>query len=455
MNALPHDLHAEKTVIGFMLFGQYMHAILSELQPEDFYATAHRAIASACIDLFKQGQPVDVLTVAEQMYRDKTIEAAGGREYLGECVQMAFSDELLDGAISIVKDAALLRHGYAASVSASSRFANPSERAEELIAEYQTNLLNLTSRNNRAKIIDNNTAIEKAFSQIDANSKAEPTGIATGFHDIDFKTGGLQRGELIILAARPSMGKTSLMLNIAANVAKAGKHVHIFTLEMTARALAWRLLFGEAKVDMHLGKTGKIREIEHDQELQRVHDAFASLQNIPLYYNETSFNIMEICSFAQREAVTRGVDLICLDYLGLAHSGLRGVSRNDEIGFMTGNLKRLAKELNVPVLCLSQLSRINENQGNRRPTLNALRDSGNIEQDTDVAMFLYSDEYYQQDKSQPAPTEWDSTLIIAKQRNGPTGDIELKYCRQFTRFFGTHPRDEKKDEIAVPDYQYN
>ena len=398
---------------------------------------------------------MDVLTVAEYMERDNSIEKAGGREYLSSCVQMAFSDELLDGAITIVKDAALLRHGYAASLSASNRFANPSERAEEIINEFQTSLVNLTARNNKAKTIDNNTAMEKAFNQIDANGKADASGIATGFVDLDFKTGGLQRGELAILAARPSMGKTSLMLNIAANVAKSGRRVHIFTLEMTARALAWRLLFGEAKVDMHLGKTGHIRDREHESELQRVHDAFSRLQNLPIYYNESSFNIMEICSFAQREAVTRGVDLICFDYLGLAHSGLRGVSRNDEIGFMTGNLKRLAKELNVPILCLSQLSRINENQGSKRPTLHALRDSGNIEQDTDLAMFLYSDEYYQKDPTLPVPAEWQSTLIIAKQRNGPTGDIQLNYCRPFTRFFGTHELDEKKDEIVLPDYQFN
>ena len=446
MKPLPHDQHAEKTLIGFMVFGQHMHAILAEIAPEDFYVSANRTIAGACIDMFRAGQPIDALTVSEQLERENKLEAVGGREYLGNCVGMAFSDELLDGAIAIVKDSALLRHGYAATVSASSKFANPSERADQLISELQTNLLNLTARNNRAKTIDGNAALQKAFDHLDTARIPEQNGIMTGFRDLDFKTGGLQRGELIILAARPSMGKTSLMLNIAANVARAGKHVFIFTLEMTAKALAWRLLFSEAEVDMHLGKSGKIHEAKHQDELESVHEAFSRLQNLPLWYNETSFNINEILSFAQRESITRGIDLLCLDYLGLANSGLRGASRNEEVAFMSSQLKRLAKELDIPVLCLSQLSRVNEAQAVKRPTLNALRDSGALEQDADTVFFIHSDEYYEQKAIRP--DTWKSSVIIAKQRNGPTAEIEMKYHRPFTRFYGTHVGDIKQKQYS-------
>jgi len=446
MRPLPHDKIAEKTVVGFMIFGKHMHAILSELAPEDFYLTAHRAIAAACIDLFRDGQPVDALTVAEHLERAGQLDSVGGREYLGACVGLAFSDAVLDGAITIVKDAALLRHGYAATLNASSQFANPAERAEDLITELQTKLTNLTARRNRARTIENNVALEKAFEHLDPDRPATDAGIMTGYNDLDYKTGGMQRGELILLAARPSMGKTSLMLNIAANVAKTGHKVYIFTLEMTARALAWRLLFSEAKVDMHMGKTGMIHRPGNEDKLHAVHAAFSALQNLPLWYNETSFNIHDIAAISQREASARGVDLICIDYLGLAQSGMRGASRNDEVAFMAGQVKRLAKELNVPVLCLSQLSRVNETQGVKRPALHALRDSGALEQDADAVWFLHSDEYYKNQGTRP--DKWETALIVAKQRNGPTGEVMLDYMRPYTRFFGRHASDEK--ELALP-----
>jgi replicative DNA helicase len=434
---LPNNEIAEKTLIGFLLYGTYLHQIAAEIQPDDFYSAKHRTIYAAALDLFAAMVPVDPLTISDALQKSGNLDKIGGPSYLNECLGFAFSDELLDGSIVMVKDAAMNRHGYAATVAASNRFANPSEMAEDVLSDLQSAIVGISARNSKAKTIDQSTAVQSAYEQIEAcANQGKITGVPTGYQQLDYLTGGLQPGELILLAARPSMGKTSLMMNIARNAAGIGRRVYIFTLEMSAASLANRMIFTEAKIDSRLAKTGELGKDAYRQEMHRVSRAISTINQLPIWYNETSFGITEICSYAKRESVSRGIDLICIDYIQLISSGLRNAGLNEQVGMISANLKRLAKELSVPILALSQLSRVNEIGKVKRPTLNALRDSGSLEQDADAVILLHSKDYYDREAEGVNPDQWQTDVILEKQRNGPTDTLSMVYHRNYTKFVG-------------------
>ncbi|HNW93122.1 MAG TPA: replicative DNA helicase [bacterium] len=431
---LPHNDYAEMIAIGCLLEGYQPEHILAELVPDDFYGAANRVIFAAARDLAATSAPVGMFTVVDRLRTDGNIDKVGGVDYLMRCAGQVVSHTQAEGAVWGVRDAALLRKGYMATVSAARELSTPGRNATELIGGLQTELLKITARDREQTTATAKEVMTATVADIEASrGRGEISGVATGFRLLDYWTGGLQRGELIILAARPSMGKTSLMMDIVRHATLIGTHAYVFSLEMAARQLGLRLVCAEAMIDSHKVRTGRI----DDGERSRLAQAAAKLSACKLHVNDSANDLSEIVAAVKREREYTPIGLICIDYLGLIYNRhLRAENRNIEIGMMTRQLKALAKEIDVPVLCLSQLSRVNEAAKDKRPTLNALRESGNIEQDADTVLFIHSDDYYDREAEAGAQrTEWRSDLIIAKQRNGPTEDVPLLFRRQYTRFF--------------------
>lgn len=431
---LPNNDYAEMITIGCLLEGYAPDMILAELVPEDFYGAANRIIFSTCRDIAASGAPVGLFSIVDRLRNNGNLEKIGGEAYLARCADQVVSTTQVEGAVWSVLESALLRHGYLATTRASREFTTPGQNATELIDGLQSELLKITSRKKEIAATAARALMEMAVSDIDS-CKGRPglSGVTTGFKQLDYWTAGLQKSELIILAARPSMGKTSLMLNIAQSASLAGQNVYLFSLEMSARQLALRMICSEAAVNSHHVRTGRFNDEEHE----RLVKAAEKLGHCQLKINDRATDLAEIVGVAKRDAEDGKLDLICIDYLQLMSTRFaKSETRDREIGTITRQLKALAKEIDVPVLCLSQLSRVNEAQKARRPTLNALRDSGNIEQDSDTVIFLHSEQYYERENADSEQLdEWQTDIMIAKQRNGPTLEIPMLFRRQFTRFY--------------------
>ena len=431
---LPNNDYAEMITVGCLLEGYAPDMILAELVPEDFYGAANRIIFSTCRDIAASGAPIGLFSIVDRLRNNGNLEKIGGEAYLARCADQVISTTQVEGAVWSVLESALLRHGYLATTRASREFTTPGQNATELIDGLQSELLKITSRKKEIAATAAKALMEMAVSDI-GSCKGRPglSGVTTGFKQLDYWTAGLQKSELIILAARPSMGKTSLMLNIAQSASLAGQNVYLFSLEMSARQLALRMICSEAAVNSHHVRTGRFNDEEHE----RLVKAAEKLGHCQLKINDRATDLAEIVGVAKREAEDGKLDLICIDYLQLMSTRFaKSETRDREIGTITRQLKALAKEIDVPVLCLSQLSRVNEAQKARRPTLNALRDSGNIEQDSDTVIFLHSEQYYERENADSEQLdEWQTDIMIAKQRNGPTLEIPMLFRRQFTRFY--------------------
>ena len=452
MLTLPHDDLSERTIAGLLLCGMQVEYIFGELQADDLYSPKYRAVFEAALAVRAAGAEVNVLTIRAELERTERLKNLGGMDWLLEVNGSIASEWQVDAAVAYVRDMALLRKGYTVIGKAQSDFLVTGHRAEELIADLQGELASLQGRKSGGVTLPAAEVMMQAVDRLEAqHGKGTSCGVEVGYSALDYMLSGLQKGELILLAARPSMGKTSLMMNMAVNAAKRGAGVYVFSIEMTAREIGHRMIFTEATIDGNLGRHGELDA----QQMAEVGRAASRLSALPLWVNDRSRKLYDIISVAKREASVNKIDLICLDYIQLVRTNLQGKSRNDEVGFITGELKALAKELNVPMLALSQLSRVNESAAAPRPTLNALRDSGSLEQDADVVVFLHSDEYYSRflsgEKDLP---EWKADVIVAKQRNGPTGTVKMEYKRQFTRFYEVDTRQPAAPP-AVPDWYVN
>lgn len=433
MMSLPHDELSERTIAGLLLCGMQVEYIFGELQADDLYSPKYRAVFEAALAVRAAGAEVDVLTIRAELERTERLKNLGGVQWLMDVNGSIASEWQVDAAVAYVRDMAMLRKGYTVINKAQSDFLVAGHRADELIGELQGELATLQGRKSGALTITASDAMVQAVTRLEEqHGRGVSCGVEVGYPALDYMLSGLQRGELILLAARPSMGKTSLMMNMAVNAAKRGTGVYVFSIEMTAREIGHRMIFSEASIDGNIGRQGNLT----DQQMTEVGRAASRLSGLPLWINDRSRKLYDIISVIKREATINKIDLVCLDYIQLVRTNLHGKSRNEEVGFISAELKALAKELNVPVLALSQLSRVNETGAAPRPTLNALRDSGSLEQDADVVVFIHSDEYYTRFLSgEKDISEWLSDLIVAKQRNGPTGTVKTRYMRQFTRFF--------------------
>jgi len=429
---LPHNIDAEKSVLGAILVNnENYYRVLENLKPEDFYLDAHRVIYRKMVDLIEKSKAIDLITIQEELVRAAQLEAAGGITYLAGLLDGVPHLVNIDHYIEFIREKSLLRQmvGVANKIMAESF--DQAEPAEEILDRAEQSLFNLSEKRMRSGFVSvkdmelhATQLLEKLYTE-----REMITGVATGFRDLDRLTSGLQPGDLVILAARPSMGKTALCLNIAQHVAlQKSLPVGMFSLEMSKEQLLMRMLCAEARVDAHKVRTGYLGK----EDFRKLIDALGHTTQAPMYIDDSStLTVMEMRAKCRRLKAENGLSMIIVDYLQLMSGYGRVENRTQEISGISRGLKALAKELNVPVVALSQLSRAPEQrQGDHKPQLSDLRESGSIEQDADLVMFIYREEVYKPSDENAGLAE----LIIAKQRNGPTGIVKLAFLREYTRF---------------------
>lgn len=431
----PQSIEAERSVLGAILLDKdAIIKIIEILIPEDFYEERHSIIYQAMLDLFEKREPIDIVTLSENLEAKSIIKQIGGSTYLAEIVNETPSAANVVYYAGICRDKAVLRRLIqAAGTITELGFDEEAELADTLDKAEQS-LFSISQKFLKNKFISLREILPEAFDRIDKIHKDKDTGalrgVPSGFKDLDNKTAGFQKSDLIILAARPSMGKTSFALNLAENAAIEEKiPVGIFSLEMSKEQLIERLLSSQAGVDSWKLRTGNL----NDDDFPKIGYAMGVLSEAPIFIDDSAGgNIMEIRAKARRLQMEHGLGLIIIDYLQL----MEGRSKNNdgnrvqEISEISRSLKGLARELNVPIIALSQLSRAVEHRDNKRPLLSDLRESGSIEQDADVVLFLYREEYYNPDTDKKGITE----VLIRKHRNGPTGETELFFNPSQMRF---------------------
>jgi len=442
---LPSSLEAERFVLGSILLdGELYVQAAGALEPEDFSLESHRRIFARMGELQERSENIDRITVANELMRHSQLESCGGLSYL-----VSLDDGLprianLDSYIRIVKDKSTLRRVIISSQQLINRCLIGEESPDEILAGAEETLLRLSDAQIRSGLVRPRQVIEEY--QGGLNAFLDPSkrikGISTGYTKLDEMTGGLHRGELVILAARPSMGKTALALNIAQHVAvKLKQAVAVFSLEMSKESLLTRMLCSLARVD---GQRFRIGYLDAE-ERRRLQVAAADLVEVPLYVDDTAgANLMDIHAKVRRlQQSERELGLVVVDYLQLMSGRGRFENRNQEISSISRGFKLLAKELHVPMLVLSQLSRAPETrQGDHRPQLSDLRESGSIEQDADVVAFIFRPEFYRRDDESLRGL---AEVLVAKQRNGPIGKVDLTFLHQYTKF---ENRVEDLDEAA-------
>jgi len=433
----PHDLDAEMSVLGSILLDPLSVAkVLQFLHPEDFYRENNGQVYRAALDLFAAGEPIDNVTLAAQLQTMGMLDRVGGRTQLASMQSAVPTAANIEYYGRIVKEKAYKRRLISAGSNIAGFGYDDGVEAEEAINQAQSLVFGVADdRDQRelAKLYDLlGPAMERISLQMESGQGV--IGVPSGFHDLDRMTGGFKDSDLIIVAGRPSMGKTSLALNIALHAAlNATKAVAIFSLEMSKEQLTERLLTEQAQIDAQRLHRGLLSEAEFD----RVSNALGPLGEAAIYIDDTpAMDELTLQLKARQAKMRHNVDLIVVDYLQLMHGRSRGDdNRVQEVSSISRALKGLARELRIPVIAISQLSRAPEQRPDKRPILSDLRESGAIEQDSDVVMFLYRPEYYKSDE-RPGIAE----VIVAKHRNGPTGMIELKFRRDHTRFYNLETR---------------
>ena len=430
---LPHNIDAEKSVLGAILVNnENYYRVLENIKPEDFYLDAHRVIYRKMVELIENSKAIDLITIQEELVRASQLEAAGGITYLASLLDGIPHLIHIEHYIEFIREKSLLRQMVTAANKIMAECFDQAEPAEEILDRAEQSLFDLSERRMRSGFVsvkEMELAATKLLEKL-YTEREMITGIASGFRDLDRLTSGLQRGDLVILAARPSMGKTALCLNIAQHVAlHKNEPVGIFSLEMSKEQLLMRMLCAEARVDAHKVRTGYLAK----DDFRKLIDSLGRTTQAPMYIDDSStLTVMEMRAKCRRLKAERGLSLIIVDYLQLMSGYGRIENRTQEISGISRGLKALAKELDVPVMALSQLSRAPEQrQGDHKPQLSDLRESGSIEQDADLVMFIYREEVYKPDNEE---IKGLAELIIAKQRNGPTGTVKLAFLREFTRF---------------------
>lgn len=432
LKLLPQSVEAEEAVLGAILVNPHsLGRIVEFLNPESFYKPAHKLIYQTMLDLFRKNEPIDIVTVSEYLRNDEKLEAAGGRAYINDLALNVVTTANVEFYAKIVQEKEIKR----ALINAGSEIVAMSYENEEtdaVLDNAQKLIFNIASQKEVGDMVPIQDLIVSSYEQIEAryNNKDDLVGVTTGFYDLDALTSGLQKSDLIILAARPSMGKTAFALNLAQNVAlKAKKGVAIFSLEMPKIQIAKRMLCAEAEVDTQRSNTGHMQL----KDFQKLTDAMERLADTRIYIDDTAgitaTDIKAKCRRLMLEEKELG--LIVIDYLQLMEGGGNPNDRNQQISAISRSLKGLARELNVPIIALSQLSRGVEARNDKRPMLSDLRDSGAIEQDADIVMFIYRDEYYNKDDVE---NKGKAELIIAKHRNGPVGTVNLLFQSNITKF---------------------
>jgi replicative DNA helicase len=439
-HSLPANVEAERSILGAILLDNFSYNQAAEhLKPEDFSLDSHRRIYSRMVDLAESSRPIDMITLVEELDRRKELEAIGDVGYVSGLVDGVPDRPSIEHYIKIVRDKALMRGLIHAANAAIARAAEQSDPAEEVLNDAEAAIFQLSEKRIGRGFMGVQEIVKESFGSVDAllQRGQRITGLATHYPDLDEMTSGLQRSDLIIIAARPSMGKTAFAMNIAENASiEDQKVVGMFSLEMSREALLLRLLCSKAGVDSHKMRTGFLVR----DDTNKVVHAMEQLAHAPIFIDDTpGISLSEMRAKARRLRQSQGqLDLLIVDYLQLmSGGGRRYENRTQEVSAISRGLKGLAKELKVPVVALSQLSRAPESRGgDHRPQLADLRESGSIEQDADVVAFIFREEVYKPDEPE---LDGRAELIIAKQRNGPTGKVKLAFVKRSTRFESVAP----------------
>ncbi len=437
---LPHSLEAERSVLGGVLLDNEVLAdVGGSLQERDFYRKAHSRIWKAMLDLYSENKPVDLVTVTEKLTEKNQLEDVGGFEYLASLDASVPTAAHAETYARIVRERAMVRRLVQAAERIYTQGTTSPGDVGEFIEQAENSVFQIAQEQDNRELRHVKGVTLDVFGILEERSKQESdlTGIPTGYVQLDRMTAGLQRRDLIIVAARPSMGKTALALNIAANAAKkgTGAKVAIFSMEMSTEALVMRMLSSEARIPSDELRTGKVRNPS------KLADSAERLSQTAIYIDDTpAIGLNQIRSKCRRMKAKVGLDLIIVDYLQLM-SGPKSDNREQEIASISRGMKALAMDLNAPVIALSQLNRALERRENKRPQLADLRESGAIEQDADIIMFIHREERYRQQEDASVDDTGLAEIIVAKQRNGPTGTAKLVFFEEFTRFdnYATDP----------------
>jgi replicative DNA helicase len=433
----PHSVEAEQSVLGGLLLENAAWDKIADMIGEsDFYRADHRLIYRHVSKLIGNSRPADVITVSESLESTRELDGIGGVAYLGALAQNTPTAANIRRYAEIVRERAVMRKLAEVGTEIAETAYNPmGKEAGQLLDEAESKVFAISEQGARGKqgFMDMQPLLTQVVERIDMlynrDNPSDVTGVPTGFTDLDRMTSGLQPGELVIVAGRPSMGKTSLALNIAEHVAlESGLPVGVFSMEMGASQLVMRMLGSVGRLDQHKVRTGRLA----DEDWRKLTEAVGRLNDAPIHIDETAaLNALELRARARRLHRQYGkLGLIVVDYLQLMSASAQGENRATEISEISRSLKALAKELNVPVVALSQLNRSLEQRPNKRPIMSDLRESGAIEQDADLILFIYRDEVYNQD----SPDKGKAEVIIGKQRNGPIGTVTLVFQGEYTRF---------------------
>ena len=434
----PHDIEAEQAVIGSMLTdSDAVSSSIEVLKEEDFYREDNRIIYSAMLNLYNRAEPIDLITLKSELESMGKFDKVGGYEYLSALPDKVPTTANVIKYIKIVEEKSTLRNLIKTANEIIEMGYDPTEEIEDVMECAEKKIFNIMQDKNQKGyesikdiLVDSFTELEELY-----NRKGHITGVPTGFADLDYRLAGLHGSELILVAARPAMGKSAFALNIATNAALRGNTpVAVFSLEMSAKQMTNRILCSEAMVDSNKVKTGKLE----DEDWSKLAEAIGPLSETGIYIDDTpGISIMEIRARCRKLQLEKHIGLVVIDYLQLIQgSNKRNGSREQEISEISRSLKILAKELDVPVIALSQLSREAEKRQDHRPMLSDLRESGAIEQDADIVMFLYRDDYYNKESKKQNVAE----VIIAKNRGGSTGTVELGWLGSYTKFVNLERR---------------
>lgn len=429
----PQNVEAEQALLGTILIQDKSLLKVAELlSPEDFYRDSHKIIYAAALTLFERSEPHDLITVASLLRDQNRLAQVGGVAYLGQITDVIpFTGTLVHHA-KIIREKAVLRRLIQTSAELAARCYDSQDDIDALVDKAEQTIFEVAQSKKKQGFEPMAKIVPRAFDRVTRLSerKEHITGVATGYEELDRMTAGLQPSDLIIIAARPAMGKTSLVMNIVQYAALVNKvHTAVFSLEMSMEQLALRMLCSVGRIDAQRLRTGRL----HDHDWPKLTRATGMLTESPIYIDDTAgLTVLEMRAKARRLKSEHDLGLVVVDYLQLMQGHSRSENRNQEISDISRSLKAMAKELDVPVVALSQLNRSLESRTDKRPMMSDLRESGAIEQDSDVILFIYRDEVY--NKSPDNPNKGIAEVIVGKQRNGPTGMIKLTFLGEYTMF---------------------
>ncbi|MDF0728509.1 replicative DNA helicase [Cytobacillus sp. S13-E01] len=439
----PQNIEAEQAVLGAIFLEPASLTLASEiLIPEDFYRATHQKIFNAMLTLNDKGEPVDLITVTSELADVKLLEEIGGVSYLSDIANSVPTAANIEYYAKIIEEKSILRRLIRTATTIAQDGYSREDEVEALLSEAEKTIMEVAQRKNAGAFQNIRDVLVQTYDNIEelTNRKGDITGIPTGFTELDRMTAGFQRNDLIIVAARPSVGKTAFALNIAQNVAtKTDENVAIFSLEMGAEQLVMRMLCAEGNINAQNLRTGALTA----EDWSKLTMAMGSLSNSGIFIDDTpGIRISDIRSKCRRLKQETGLGMILIDYLQLIQgSGRSGENRQQEVSEISRSLKELARELKVPVIALSQLSRGVEQRQDKRPMMSDIRESGSIEQDADIVAFLYRDDYYDKESENKNIIE----IIIAKQRNGPVGTVALAFVKEYNKFVNLERRFDDTD----------